>query len=58
MVKPIRKGLIGMPRNRWDDHIRMDLKEVDISTNTWVNSAQDRDYCRTFVIAALNLRIT
>ena len=35
----------------------MDLKEVGIPTRNWVDSAQDRDYLRTLVNAALNLRV-
>jgi hypothetical protein len=35
----------------------MELKEICINTRNWVNSAQDRDYWRTLVNAALNLRV-
>ena len=35
----------------------MDLKEIGINTRNWVDSAQDRDYCRALVNAALNLRV-
>ena len=35
----------------------MDLKEIGINTRNWVDSAKDRDYCRVFVNAALNLRV-
>ena len=42
---------------RWEGNIRMDLKEIGIDTRNWVDSAQDRDYCRALVNAALNLRI-
>ena len=35
----------------------MDLKEIDMNTRNWVDSAQDRDYCRAFVNAALNLLV-
>ena len=31
-------------RYRWEDNIRMDLKEIDINTKNWVELAQDRDY--------------
>jgi hypothetical protein len=34
----------------------MDLKEMGIITRKWVDSAEDRDYWRAFVNAALNLR--
>jgi hypothetical protein len=35
----------------------MDLKEIGINTTSWVDSAQDRDYWRALVNAALNLRV-
>ena len=35
----------------------MDLNEVGINTSNWVDSAQDGDYRRTIVDAALNLRV-
>ena len=38
-------------------NIRMDLKEVGINTRNWVDSAQNRDYWRALVNAALNLRV-
>ena len=38
-------------------NIRMDLKEIDINTKIWVDLTQDRDYWRTLVNAALNLRV-
>ena len=33
---------------------RMDLKEIGINTRYWIDSAQDRDYWRALVNAALN----
>ena len=41
---PVGKRLLGRPRHRWEDNIKMDLKEIGINTRNWVNSAQDRDY--------------
>ena len=41
-------------RFRWEDSIRMDLKELDINTRNWTESANDRDYWRTLANAALN----
>ena len=40
---PAEKRPLGRPRRRWEDNIRMDLKEIGINTRNWVNSAQDRD---------------
>ena len=42
-----------MPRRRWEDNLRMDLKEIDIKLRNWVDSAQDRDYWRALVNATL-----
>jgi len=35
----------------------MDLKEIGINARNWVDSAQDKDYLRALVNAALNLRV-
>ena len=42
--KPTEKRLLERPRRRWEDNIRIDLKETGINTINWVDSAQDRDY--------------
>ena len=55
--KPIGKRPLGRPRRRWEDNIRMNLKEIGINTRNWVDSTQDRDYWRALVNAALNLRV-
>ena len=52
---PTGKRLLGRPRRRWEDNIRMDLKEIGISTRNCVDSAQDRDYWRALVSAVLKL---
>ena len=51
------KGPLGRPRRRWEDNIRMNLREIGINTRNWVDLAQDRDYWRALVNAALNLRV-
>ena len=51
------KRPLGRPRCRWEDNIRMDLKEIGINTRNWIDSAQDRDYWRALANAALNLRV-
>ena len=35
----------------------MDLEEIGINAGNWVDSAQDKDYWRALVNAALNLRV-
>ena len=54
---PARKRPLGRPKRRWEGNIRIDLKEIGINTRIWVDSAQDRDYWRALVNAALNLRV-
>ena len=53
--KPTGKRPLGRLRRRWEDNIRIDLEEISINARNWVDSAQDRDYWRAFVNAALNL---
>ena len=48
---------LGRPRRRWEDNIRMNLKEIGINTRNWVDLTQDRDYWRALVNAALNPRV-
>ena len=55
--KPAGKRPLGRPRRRWEDNIRMDLEEIGINAGNWVDSAQDRNYLRALVNAALNLRV-
>ena len=56
-MAPTGKKSLGRPRRRWENSMRMDLKEIGVNTRNWVDSAQGRDYCRAFVNAALNLRV-
>ena len=51
------KRPLGRPRHRWEDNIRMDLKEIGNNTKDWIDSVQDRDYWKALVNAALNLRV-
>ena len=46
----------GRPRSRLENNIRMHLKEIDLNTMNWIDSAQYRDYWRALVNAALNYR--
>ena len=55
--KPIRKRPLGRPRRKCEDNIRINLKEIGINMRNWVDSAQDRDYLRALVNAALNFRV-
>ena len=55
--KPIGRRLLGRPRRRWEDNIRMDLEEISINAGNWVDSVKDRDSWRSLVNATWNLRV-
>ena len=54
-MNPRGKRLLRRSRSRWEDNIRLDRKEIHVSTRNWIDSAQDRDCWRTLVNSALNL---
>jgi hypothetical protein len=35
------KRLMGIPRPRWEDNIKMDLREIGIDGANWIRLAQD-----------------
>ena len=43
---PTAKIPLGRPRCRWEDNIRMNLKEIGINSKNKVDTAKDRDYWR------------
>ena len=55
VVKPEGKKTLGRPRLRWEDNIKMDLKEVGSDGMDWLDLAQDRDSWRTLVNVVMNL---
>ena len=57
MEKPERKRPLGRPRRRWEDNIKMDLKEVGWGGLDWIDLTQDRDRCLAVVNAVMNFRV-
>jgi hypothetical protein len=53
--KPEGRRPLGRPRRRWEDNIKMDLREVGWGGMEWINLAQDRDRWRALVNAVMNL---
>ena len=47
---------LGRPRRRWEDNIKMDLKEEGCGGMDWIDLAQD-SRCRALVNAVVNLRV-
>ena len=57
MRKPERKRSLQKPRHRWEDNIKMDLKEVEGGGRYWIDLAQERDRWRALVDAVMNLGV-
>jgi len=50
------KRLLGRPRCRWKDNIKIYLQEVGCGSMDWIELSQDRDRCRALVNVVMNLR--
>jgi hypothetical protein len=57
MGKPEGKRPLGRPRHRWEDGIRMDLREIGWRSVEWIQLAQDRDRSRALVNMVMNLQV-
>ena len=55
--KPEGKRPLGRPRHRWEDNIKMDLKEVGGGRGDWMELARDRDGWRALVGTVTNFRV-
>ena len=55
--KPEGKRPLGRPRRRWEDNIKMDLREVGCDPGEWIDLAEDRDQWRGYVRGVINLRV-
>jgi len=54
--KPEAKSPLGRPRRRWEDNIKMDLREVGRGGD-WMELAQDRDRWRALMNKVMNFRV-
>ena len=54
----VGKRPLGRSTRRWEDNVRINLKEIGINKRNWIDLAQDRGYWRALVNAALNLRVS
>jgi hypothetical protein len=52
--KPEGKRPLGRPRRRWEDGIRMDLREIGSGGVNWIRLTQDRGRWRAVVSAVMN----
>ena len=54
--KPEGMRTLGRRSRRWEDSIKMDLREVGCDPRNWIALAEDRDQRRAYVRAVMNLR--
>jgi hypothetical protein len=55
--RPEGKRPLGKPRRRWEDNIKIDLREIGIDGANWIRLAQDRVQWRAFVNKVMKLRV-
>jgi hypothetical protein len=55
--KPEGRRPLERPRRRWEDNIKMFLREVGWEGADWIDLAQDRDRWRALVYTVMNLRV-
>jgi hypothetical protein len=55
--RPERRRPLGRPRRRWEDNIKIDLRETGFGDVDWIHWAQDRDRWRALVNTVMNLRV-
>jgi hypothetical protein len=52
------KRPFGRPRRRWEDNIRMDLREEGWEGVDWMHMTEDKDQWWAVVNTVMNLRVT
>jgi RNase P/RNase MRP subunit p29 len=57
VVKPEGKRLLGRPRRRWKDNIKLDHREIVIDGANWIHLPQDRVRWRATVKTVMNLQV-
>jgi hypothetical protein len=48
---------LGRPRSRWEENIKMGLREIEWGDIDWIDLAQDRDQWRALVNTVMNIRV-
>jgi hypothetical protein len=49
---------LGRPRRRWEDNIKMDIRETEFEDVDWILLAQDRDRWQALVNTVMNIRVS
>jgi hypothetical protein len=56
--KPDRKRPLGRLRLRWEDNIKIDLREMGWKIMDWIHLSQDRNQWRDLVKTVMNFQIS
>jgi hypothetical protein len=51
------KRPLGRPRSRWENNIKMDLRETGIDGANWIQLVQNRVQWRALVSMVMNIRV-
>jgi hypothetical protein len=51
------KRLLRRPRHRWDNNLKMDIREIGLEDVDWILLAQDRDQWWALVDMVMNLLV-
>jgi hypothetical protein len=54
---PEGKRPLERPRHRWEDNIKIDLREIGIDWSNWILLARNRIHWRTFLKTVMDLRV-
>jgi hypothetical protein len=55
--KQVGKRQLARPRRRWEDNIKMYLRDTGWGGIHWIDMAHDRDQWKTLVNTVMNLRV-
>jgi hypothetical protein len=55
--KPEGKRPLGRRRSRWEDNIKMDLREIGWDSMDWIDLAQNRDQWRSLMNTVMKFRV-
>jgi hypothetical protein len=57
MGKPEGKGPLGRHKRKWENNIKMDLREIGSGRRDWIDLAQGRNQLMALVKTVMNLRV-
>jgi hypothetical protein len=56
--RPQGKRPLVRPRHKWEDNIKLDLREIGINAVNWIQLAQDRVQWQVFANTVMNLQVS